>query len=455
MKKKVDLINGNIFKALIALSLPILGTSFIQMAYNMVDMIWIGRVGSDAVAAVGTAGFFPWLAMSLVVMCRVGAEVGVSQSIGRGDYKIRDKYIKNSIILNVILAIGYGIILIVFKESLIGFFNLGEQNIVDMAIDYLIIVAIGMPFSFINPIFTSIFNASGNSKVPFAINTVGLVFNLVFDPLFIFGLGVLPPLGAAGAAIATVMAQMIVTILFIITYKRNGYYFGFGIFKEYDKEIIKKIIRVGFPTAMQEGCFTIFAMIIGRVVASYGATAIAVQKVGSQIEAISWMTAGGFSTALTTFVGQNYGAKKWDRIFKGYGATLVLASIVGLFATILLVFFGEGVFSIFIPEEEAILKGADYLKILGYSQLFMCIEITTAGTFNGLGKTIIPSVVGIIFTGLRVPASIFLSSFEGLGINGVWWSISMSSVIKGLILVTLFYLLIYKKKSVDKLEEIA
>ncbi|MGL5151257.1 MAG: MATE family efflux transporter [Clostridium sp.] len=452
MKKRVDLTNGHIFKVLIALALPILGTSFIQMAYNMIDMIWIGRVGSDAVAAVGTAGFFPWFAMSLVFISKIGAEVGVSQSIGKGDFESRDKYIKNAIILNVILSIGYGLFLIIFKSGLIGFFNLGDENIISMAKDYLTIVAMGMPFYFINPIFTSIFNASGNSKTPFLVNTIGLLFNLVFDPFFIFGFGKIPALGAAGAAIATVMAQIVVTLIFIYAYKKNGYHFGTDIFKGYDKEIVKKIVKVGLPTALQEGCFSIFAMVIGRVIAEWGATAIAVQKVGSQIEAISWMTAGGFSTALTTFVGQNYGAKKWDRIFKGYGATIVLSAIIGLFATGLFVFFGDKVFSIFIPEEEAIIQGIDYLKILGYSQLFMCLEITTAGVFNGLGKTIFPSTVGIIFTGLRVPAAMLVAAL-GMSINGVWWSISITSMFKGIILVGLLYFVIYRKKTVDKMEE--
>ena len=183
-------------------------------------------------------------------------------------------------------------------------------------------------------------------------------------------------------------------------------------------------------------------MIIGRIVASWGPVAIAVQKVGSQIEAISWMTAEGFATALTAFVGQNYGANKWDRILKGYKATMIMACTIGIFSTILFVFFGESIFSIFIPEEEAILSGAIYLKILGYSQLFMCIEITTSGAFSGFGDTVTPSWVSIILTGFRIPIAIFLSSILALGINGVWWSISGTSIVKGILLLILFIFMI-------------
>ena len=185
-------------------------------------------------------------------------------------------------------------------------------------------------------------------------------------------------------------------------------------------------------------------MLLGRIVASAGPVSIAVQKVGSQIESISWMTAGGFASALTAFIGQNYGAKKWDRVLNGYKVTLFISCLLGVFTTILLVFFGGGIFSIFINEGEAIAQGIDYLKILGYSQLFMCLEITTSGAFYGVGKTVTPSIISIIFTGLRVPLAIILFRPEILGINGVWWSISGTSIVKGILLVVLFSLIVIR-----------
>ena len=169
------------------------------------------------------------------------------------------------------------------------------------------------------------------------------------------------------------------------------------------------------------------------------------QKVGSQIESISWLTAGGFSTALSAFVGQNYGAEEWDRIHEGYRKGMFIVGVIGVFATCLLIFGARPIFRLFIPnDEEAIREGIIYLRILGLSQLFMTIEIATGGAFNGLGKTIPPSVVGIVFNGLRIPASIILSSHTSLGLKGVWWSISMSSVFKGIVL-TIWFITILKK----------
>lgn len=454
MNKRIDLTQGSMVGKLIKLSLPIMGTSFIQMAYNMTDMIWIGRVGSSAVAAVGTAGFFTWLAMAFVMISKIGAEIKVAQSIGEQDVKSTKNYITSALQINIILAIGYGLFLLGFNKSLIGFFNLGDPEIISMARTYLIVMALGMVFYFINPVFTAIFNGLGDSKTPFIVNTIGLIFNMIFDPILILGLGPVPAMGVLGAAIATVVAQVVVALCFVyIIIRRNQEYLKLEIFAKPHMKSIKTICQIGFPAAVQSGLFTGFSMVIGRIIAVWGPVPIAVQKVGSQIEAISWMTAGGLSTALGTFVGQNYGAKKYDRIEKGYKVSMGLAIAIGIFASCLLIFFGKPIFSLFIPETEAIRQGEVYLKILGYSQLFMCIEITTTGAFNGLGRTYIPSIISIVLTGARIPMAYILSKPELLGINGIWWSISMSSILKGVVLI-IVYLYLRKSGKLYKTREV-
>jgi Na+-driven multidrug efflux pump len=148
------------------------------------------------------------------------------------------------------------------------------------------------------------------------------------------------------------------------------------------------------------------------------------------------------------FAGQNYGAKKWPRVFKGYFVGMSIMSVIGILATGLLIFAARPLFSIFISEEETIRYGIVYLRILGLSQLFMCIEATTAGAFNGLGKTVPPSVVGISLNGLRIPAALLLSS-TSLGLNGVWWAISISSILKG-VLLSAWYMIMLKRNPETK-----
>lgn len=445
MTRTNSLTEGNILKALFRLALPIMGTSFVQMAYNMTDLIWVGRLGSSAVASVGTAGFYTWLAMAFILIPKIGAEVGVAQSVGKGDMDEARLYIRHSLQMIITIALFYGTSLTIFRKPLIGFFNLDDIDIVNDATSYLFIISFGILFYFINPVFTAIFNGYGESRTPFLINACGLVANMILDPVLIFGLGPFPRLEVAGAALATIIAQFFSTTIFIlVARKRRDLFSGLNLLEAPDLEHLSIISKLGFPVALQSGFFTGIAMIIARIIAQWGPIPIAVQKVGSQIEAISWMTAGGFQTAMSAFVGQNYGAGKWPRVYKGYFTGLRIMSIIGIITSLTLILAARQLFSVFVPgEEETILHGITYLRILGLSQLFMCIEATTAGAFNGLGKTIPPSVVGIVFNGLRIPAALLLSS-TSLGLNGVWWAISVSSIFKGTVLFS-WYMFMLKK----------
>ena len=451
MDKKIDLTEGGIVEKLVKIAIPIMATSFIQIAYNLIDMMWVGKNGSNSVAAVGTAGFYPWLAMAFVMFSKIGGEVKVAQSMGEKNTKEVKSYIKSSIELNVFLSITYTLVLILFNKQLIDIFNLGDLEVITMSRQYLVILAIGMIFYFINPVFTSIFIGLGNSSIPFRINTIGLIANIILDPLLIFGFGPIDALGTNGAGIATITAQIIVTCVFVgYIIKNKIEYFKVKYFRNIELEYFKTLYKLGLPVAIQNALFTLISMAMGVIVASFGP--VAVQKVGSQIESISWMSADGLASALSTFTGQNYGAYKFDRINKGSKIGLIGALIWGSITTLVLVFLGDIIFRAFINEPDAIIKGVDYLKILGYSQLFMCIEITITGILKGLGRTYIPSVTSIVLNLARIPMAIVLSKPDILGINGIWWSIAISSIFKGLILLSIFTIL-YKAKKLYKIEE--
>lgn len=440
MDKNLNLTEGNILNTITKLALPIMGTSFIQMAYNLTDVMWLGRLSTEAVAAAGTAGFFMWFGAGLILISQIGVGVCVAQSYGRDEIDEAQKYISNGIQLDIIIALIYSLILYIFRYSIIGFFAIDSINVFNMAVEYLGIIAIGILFHFINPIFSTILNSSGDSMTPFKVNAIGLVFNMILDPLLIFGIGPVKGLGIKGAAAATVLAQIIVFLVFILVGKKNNtLYSRVKLFRKPETPYIKKIIKLGFPAFLQTSAHSGIGMILTRIVAGFGSTPIAVQSVGSQIESLSWMTSEGFSAAISAFVGQNYGAKKYDRIKEGYKKGMQIIGTIGIIATLLLVLGAEPLFRVFIPNDSAALKeGISYLRILGLSQLFMSIEIGTAGAFNGLGRTTIPAIVGIILNACRIPIAIILSGYTALGLSGVWWSISSTSIIKGIILSGLF-----------------
>jgi len=186
------------------------------------------------------------------------------------------------------------------------------------------------------------------------------------------------------------------------------------------------------PAAVQSALFTFIAMYIAKMVAGYGDEANAVQKIGSQIEALSWLTAGGIQTALGAFVGQNLGAMQKFRILKAVRYALFSMTIYGIFVSMYLFFDAKNLISIFNGDQLVVLYGIDYLKILAFSQLFMILEALSAGAFNGLSKTVYPSVVSIVFNLLRIPLAYLFITYYGL--NGIWLAITLSSILKGTIL---------------------
>lgn len=440
MRENLNLIEGEISSTLAKLALPIMGTAFIQMAYNLIDVMWLGRLSTNAVAAAGTAGYFMWFGEGLVMISQIGLGVTVAQSYGRREYDKAREYVSNGIQLDLFIAILYSLILYIFSRQIIGFFNIEDIEVYNMSVNYLKIIALGMAFHFLNPVLSVILNSSGNSVTPFKINTLGLLVNIILDPLLIFGLGPIKGLGVEGAALATILSQAIVFVIFIILGKSSDrLYSHVKLFTRPDFSHVKRIVKLGFPAFLQISAHSGISMILTRIIAEFGAIPIAVQSVGSKIESISWMTADGFSAAISAFIGQNYGAEKYDRIRKGYRKGMEIVGGIGIFATLLLIFGARPLFKIFIPNDpEALEIGVNYLRILGASQFFMSVEIGTAGSFNGLGRTLTPSVVGVSLNAFRIPLAIFLSGYTALGLNGIWWSISISSILKGTILPLLF-----------------
>ena len=433
MEKKINLLEGPIFSSLMKLALPIMGTSLIQMAYNLTDMIWIGRIGANAVAAVGSAGMYMWLSNGISTLAKMGGQVRVGQSIGSQNKKDAAQYASATIQLGIIFGVIYGMITLLFHSQMIGFFHLTSPDVIKDAEIYLIITCGFVVINFVNQIFTSLMTAIGNSHHPFVATAIGLVINIVLDPLLIFGLH----MGVMGAAIATVIAQAIVLILMLYYAKKDKILFDeMRVMQKNTSSIFMKIIKIGFPTGIQSMCFTFISMVIARFIAGYGDVAIAVQKVGSQIESISWMSAEGFGNALNAFVAQNYGAGKSERIKQGFHVSVGFMFGWGVFTTFLLFFFPQAIFHIFLNDEQVLPLGVDYLRILAISQAFMCLEYAAAGCFNGLGKTLPPSFVSVTLTAIRIPLAYVFSQF--IGLNGIWWAITVSSILKGIVLFLWF-----------------
>lgn len=421
-----------------------MATSLVQTAYNLTDMAWIGMVGSDAVAAVGAAAMYTWLSSGAAALARMGGQVKSAHAYGEGNRREAVQYGKGALQLALVLAAAYGIITNLLAGSLIGFFHLNSSLVVKDAIVYLRIACGLILFAFIGQTLTGLYTASGNSRTPFVANCIGMGANIVLDPLLIFGLGPIHGMGVAGAAVATVTAQFIVSLVLVISMRKDPVLAAqMRIWIPTPLSNIKTMVRIGFPAAIQSMLYCGISMVLTRFVTAWGDTAVAVQRVGGQIESISWMTADGFGTAINAFVGQNYGAGNLKRVKKGYMTASVIMFIWGIFTTCLLIFGAASIFSLFIHEPEVIPAGADYLRIIGFSEMFMCVELMTVGALSGMGKTMEASVITIILTTARIPLAVILGG-TALGLNGIWWALTISSIVKGIIFFG-YYLHIMKR----------
>lgn len=446
MPSQRNLTEGAILRHLLALSLPIIASSFMYMAYNMANIFWVGRLSADDIAAVSGVGYIIWFGFSFSLISKVGSEVLLSQSIGKDRPQRIPYYVASSLQLSGYLSLAFAIVCAAIPQQIIvTIFSFNSPYVSHTAAVYLRVSAFGMFFMNINPVFSGILNGFGDTRSSFYILSAGIVLNIVLDPLFILGYGIIPPMGAAGAAFATVLSAMASTCIFVWIFAKHRRSAMSQIFVlRGNAQYIAGILRVGVPVATQITLFSVFAMLVTRIVTHWGDTPVAVVSIGGNIEAISWMTAGGISTALSTFVGQNYGAKKMQRLLHGYLFAIGISVVWGLMMTALLYFWGGDIVAMFNSDPFLVQTGWDYMRIVSLSQLFMCLEIATTGALSGIGRTMPSAAVSIGCNALRVAAAYLLAFYTPLGLDGVWWSISISSMAKGTVLV-LTFLLIYRQ----------
>ena len=444
-----NLTKGPILKTLTKLAIPIMASSFLGTLYNITDMAWIGLLGAKAVAGVGVGGMFTWLSQGLVSLARMGGQVQVAQHIGRGEREEAHGYAQAAVQMSALLGILFAAVVLILLKPLIGFFKLEDAEALAAAFSYTKIACGLIMFSFLSLTLTGLYTAQGDSKTPFAANLVGLAANMILDPGLILGPGPFPRLGVTGAAIATVTAQFIVMsilVMRILVTKKENVLKGIQLFEKIPPKYVRGICKIGIPTALQGMAYCMISMVLTRMVSGFGAEAIATQRVGGQIESVSWNTADGFGAALNAFIGQNYGAGKMDRVKKGYRASLITVGVWGLFITLLFVCFPEQIYGVFFHEPTAIATAVGYMIIIGYSEAFMSVELMTVGALSGLGKTHLCSVISITLTSARIPLAIFLSG-TALGLLGIWWALTATSVVKGIVFVMAFYWITARMKN--------
>ncbi|MCT4784859.1 MATE family efflux transporter [Exiguobacterium aestuarii] len=441
--KTVDLTIGNVQRVILALALPLVGSSLLQFTYSLVDMFWVGALGSDAVASIGAASFYIMLGQAIQSLIVVGAGIKVSQAVGRRDLDLVQRYVRAGRRLNLTLGLSYITLLILFGHTFIGFLNMGAPDVEQLAYEYLFVSAPMLIFSFFNLLFARLFSAYGNTTTAMRINATGVILNMILSPIFIYPF----QLGVIGAALATLVANV---IMFGLFWHRARTLFSWDEVVQPTRADYVEVFRLGFPMATQRILFTVISIFLARMIGSYGTEAIAAQRIGLQIESIAYMMIGGLNGAMASYTGQNLGARKVDRVYEGYRVTTRLGMIYTGFIMLVFLIVPDLLIGLFVDDIRTIEIGASYLRIIGISLVFSSIEMIGNGYFSGLGLPKIPATISIIFTVARIPLAFVLEPY--LGIDAIWWSIAISSITKGL--VSALFVRLTKKEVISLAEAV-
>ncbi len=433
-KKEINLLEGRILPTLVRLAMPIMASSFVGLAYTLTDMFWVAGLGERAVAAVGSAGTLLWFIDNLFSIPRVGGQVLVGQSLGAGRTEDARMWTRATLRLGYAMAFVAMLLFVSLSGAITSIYRFNDVETIVRTETYLRIVSLGLIPKVGVRLYNAVFTASGNSFTPFIIYVIGLGINMVLDPLFILVF----QLDVAGAAIATVISETIAYALMLIAVRRNELFSDLRLVRERLRlQLLKPILKLGAPISVQGVTHATATILISRQIVRFGDLAVAAQRLGAQIESISWMTADGFSIAVNAFIAQNYGARAFDRAGKGYRVGFGLISSICAVTSLIIYFFGGSIMTVFFSDPVAIKHGREYLQILSASQLLQGLTLLTSSAYSALGQSYIPAIVMTSFMLLRLPIGAMLSA-TSLGVKGIWWAFTITTNIAGLILIAIF-----------------
>ncbi len=417
-----DLSVGPAGKQIFLFALPMLLGNVFQQLYNIVDTIIIGRyIGTDALAAAGASFPVIFVLISLVIGITTGTTIIISQYFGAKDFEAVKRAIDTAFIFlffaSLVLTI-LGVLTIGYIWQLIG---LPEHLIAD-ATTYFNIFAIGLVLMFGYNATSAILRGLGDSKTPLYFLIISTFLNIGFDLLFVLVFN----WGIAGVAFATVLAQGIAFALSIWYLNRTHKIIRFA-YKGlvFDREIFKNSLRIGIPTGLQHTFVALGMMALLTIVNRFGTNTIAAYTVAGRIDSFAALPAMNFGLALSTFVGQNIGAKKLERIKDGLRATLIMTSVISIMVSLVAWFFGRELMRVFTTDIEVIEIGYSYLVIVSSFYIIFSAMFVTQGVLRGAGDTIVSMFITLFSLWvLRIPASYLLS--QHFGTDGIWWGIPVA-----------------------------
>ncbi len=430
-----DLTTGKESKLIFQFAAPMLLGNVFQQMYNIVDSIIIGNyIGKEALAAVGASFPIIFALISMVIGFATGATIIIAQYFGAKKMEEVKRTIDTIYIFLFFASIVISAVGIIFSGPIFRLIQLPEDVLPDATL-YMQIYISGLVFFFGFNGTAAILRGLGDSKTPLYFLIISTIANIIFDLLFV----VVFKWGIAGVAIATIISQGGAFLTAILYLNKTHSVVTLSVFKlKFDRAIFRQSVRIGLPSGFQQTFVSLGLIAIVWIVNLFGTDVIAAFSIAMRIDSLAAMPAMNFAAALSTFVGQNLGANKVERVKSGLIATFIMTSVISVLITVIAILFSKELMGVFTDDENVILIGSKYLIIVSAFYILFSTMFVLNGVMRGAGATLVPMFITLLALWVvRIPASYYLSL--EMGETGIWWAIPIGWFL-GMILSFIYYL---------------
>lgn len=414
-------------RAVWKLAVPVMLGMAVHTLYSVVDMVFVGRLGGDAIAALTFSMPLGFFAIGIIFGLGTGATAAIARYLGAEDKRAADNAAEHALLIGI--AVGLLLVggCLAFRYEIFELLG-APGHILPLAVAYFQVIAGGFIVTILNVTFRSIMTGEGDTRTPVTYQAVGTFLNIGLDPVFIFWLG----WGVAGAAWATVVSQAVVLIAFLVHFfVRRGTYLELKMRDfSYSRDIIVQILRVGVPASMSMVVMAVGGMLFNRIIVTFGATAVAAYGVGGRLDSIYIMPTIALASSMTTLTGMFCGAGRLDLVRHTLAYTILRGQVMSFGFGIAFYLFAPQILRIFTGDAEIIDIATRYIRVVVFAFPFITAAMVSGRTFQGLGS----GLPGLILTSLRVvlisvPLAYVLSHRLGLGLHSVWVAMPVSAFV--------------------------
>ncbi|MBN1322683.1 MAG: MATE family efflux transporter [Methanotrichaceae archaeon] len=433
-----EITEGSILRGLLAVSLPVMAGNMLQSVLEIVDLYFVGRLGAQAIAGVAMSGTVIMVLMTLIIGLVTATTAHISRHYGAKEYEPMGSVLVNSLYLGLLISAILSIIGLFFSEDILLLMG-AESKVATLGSQYLYTLLLGV-FTMVELwIISASFQSTGDATTPMLIMLLMNMVNIVLDPALIFGLGGLPALGVAGAALATVLSRGLGLSIALAILLQGGSRLVLPKLPDLRIDLAARLLRLAIPNSVQSGIRSLSFLAVMTIVAAYGTEAISAFGIAARMEMVALMPGFGIATGTAVVVGQNLGARSPHRAEEGVKISLILYGAMMAMTSLIFYNLGGKIMELFDPSGSSTAIGVGYFHIVSLGYVFIAMAIVLSFAMNGAGDTKKPMYATLVSMALiLIPLALILPGLLGIGIRGVWLASAIGMISQCLMMAYLY-----------------